>query len=105
MYAEKPNLHRRQKLFTPGNLRTISLDVTSRCNMKCPHCYAETFANAEHIDIDNLQAALDELYELGVFHYVLQGGEPIKDAKRLETILRSCHPDDVYIFRLFLNWG
>ena len=61
MYSEKPKLHRRGKLYKQGNLRAISLDVTPKCNMSCPHCYAETFVHAKPIELDILQKALDEL--------------------------------------------
>ena len=105
MYSEKLKLHERQRLHKPGNLRTISLDVTARCNMKCPHCYAETFVNVKPIDLNILQRALDEAYELGVFHYVLQGGEPIADPRRLEAIIAMCHPDETYINVVSNGWA
>jgi MoaA/NifB/PqqE/SkfB family radical SAM enzyme len=105
MYAEKPLLHARQKAQVAGSLRTIALDVTSHCNMTCPHCYAETFNRVEMIDLDTLGVALEEFYRLGVCHYVLQGGEPITALKRLEFILRHCHPDETYINVVSNGWS
>lgn len=105
MYSKKPKLHKRQRLHKPGNLRTISLDITPRCNMKCAHCYAETFAHVEPIELNILQIAMDEAYEMGVFHYVFQGGEPIEDPERLEAILRMCHPDETYMNVVSNGWG
>ena len=61
MYSEKPKLHARQGLWKPGDLKSISLDVTSKCNMSCPHCYARTFRNRKLVDLDVLKKALDEL--------------------------------------------
>jgi len=104
MYSKKPKLHKRQKLHKPGNLRTLSLDVTPWCNMECPHCYAVTFANVEPIALNILQEAMDEAYEMGVFHYVFQGGEPIVDSARLEAILRMCHPDETYLNVVTNGW-
>lgn len=104
MYALKPQLHERQRRHTPGSLRTIALDVTPRCNMRCPHCYAETFASSRPVEIEVLQRALDECYELGVFHYVLQGGEPISDPERLEQILRACRPEASYLNVVTNGW-
>ncbi|MSN25201.1 MAG: radical SAM protein [Geobacter sp.] len=104
MYALKPKLHERQRNHKPGDLRTVALDVTPRCNMKCPHCYAETFANTEPLDIEILRHAFDEFYELGVYHYVMQGGEPIAHPDRLEAILRMCHPDESYINVVSNGW-
>ena len=104
MYSEKPKLHQRQKKYSPGNLRTISLDVTPRCNMRCSHCYADTFACAEPVFLDVLKHTFDELYELGVFHYVLQGGEPVCDSDRLEVILSYIHPEETYINVVSNGW-
>lgn len=104
MYAEKPKLHSRQKQYTPGTLRTIALDVTPRCNMTCNHCYAETFARVEPVSLAILQRAMDEFYDLGVSHYVFQGGEPIADPERLEAILKMCYPDETYMNVVTNGW-
>ena len=105
MFSEKSNLHARQKKHKPGNLRTLALDITARCNMQCPHCYADTFRNVEPVDLHILQNTLDEAYDLGVYHYVLQGGEPIEDPERLEAILSMIHPDETYINVVTNGWG
>lgn len=105
MYKDKPKLHERQRMARPGQLRTVALDVTPRCNMKCAHCYADTFVNSEPIDLAVVQQALDQFYELGVFHYVLQGGEPIADPDRLEAILRMCKPNESYINVVYNGWA
>jgi MoaA/NifB/PqqE/SkfB family radical SAM enzyme len=72
--------------------------------MTCAHCYAETFRHVEPIALPMLHRALDEFYELGVFHYVLQGGEPITDLERLEFVLAHCHPDESYINVVSNGW-
>jgi MoaA/NifB/PqqE/SkfB family radical SAM enzyme len=105
MYKDKPKLHARQRAHLPGTLRTVALDVTPVCNMKCPHCYAETFVHAKPVDMQVLARALEEFYKLGVFHYVLQGGEPIADPKRLHAILTLCHPDESYINVVSNGWA
>lgn len=105
MYSQKPKLHKRQKAHKMGELRTISLDVTPLCNMKCACCYAETFARVKPVRLDILGKAMDEAYELGVYHYVFQGGEPICDPNRLESILKMCHPDETYINVVTNGWN
>lgn len=97
MYSEKILLHQRQRKYRSGQLRTIALDVTSRCNMNCPHCYAETFNRVSPVEINQLIPVLEEAYQLGVHHYVLQGGEAILDPDRLESIIKNIHPDETYI--------
>jgi MoaA/NifB/PqqE/SkfB family radical SAM enzyme len=104
MYNEKSALHQRQKGHRMGQLRTVSVDVTPKCNMSCPHCYAETFRNSTAVDLKVMVAALKEFHDLGVFHWVLQGGEPIVDATRLEAILLGCYPDESYITVVSNGW-
>ena len=104
MFAEKTKLHKRLKAYKDGSLRTIALDVTSKCNMNCSHCYAETYKNVEPVKLDVLKIALDEAYQLGVFHYVLQGGEPIIDPSRLESIIQMCYPEETYINVVTNGW-
>lgn len=104
MYCEKQKLHQRQKSWKCGQLRTIALDVTSKCNMNCSHCYAYTFKNAKSIDLKSLKKTLDEAYNMGVHHYILQGGEPTCDFNRLEKIIKLCHPDDTYLNVVTNGW-
>ena len=66
MYKEKTKLHRREKEYVSGNLRSIALDVTNKCNMHCKFCYAETFVKKEPIDLSILKKVLEEAYDMGV---------------------------------------
>ncbi len=83
----------------------MAVDVTQSCNMRCPHCYAETFAHVTPAPLDLIGKAMDEFYALGVFHYVLQGGEPVVDPDRLEQYLALCHPDESYINVVTNGWS
>lgn len=105
MYSEKPKLHERQRRHKPGTLRTLAVDVTPLCNMKCSHCYAETFAQVESVPLDVMERALGEACDMGVFHFVLQGGEPVVDPKRLEAIVKACRPDESYINVVSNGWA
>ena len=105
VYADKPLLHARQKARGAPVCGPSRWTVTSHCNMTCSHCYAETFNRVEMVDLDTLGRALDEFHELGVSHYVLQGGEPITTPSRLEYILRRCHPDETYINVVTNGWA
>lgn len=40
---------------------------------------------------------MDELYKLGVFHVVLQGGEPLAYPERLEALAKMCRTDETYM--------
>jgi MoaA/NifB/PqqE/SkfB family radical SAM enzyme len=104
MYSLKPKLHERQKAHQPGALRTVALDVTNRCNLHCDHCYAETFRNTQPISLEVLGHALEELHAMGVYHYVLQGGEPLADLQRLKAILKMIPVDESYINIVTNGW-
>lgn len=105
MYALKKKLHLREKEYKSGNLRSIALDITGKCNMHCKFCYAETFSQKEPVALDVLQKALEEAYEMGVCHYILQGGEVCADYERLKNIISMIHPDETYINIVSNGWG
>ena len=95
MYALKTKLHERQKKYKVGDLQTLVLDVTNKCNMHCKFCYADTFCHKEPVELDVLKHALDEAHDMGVFHYTLMGGEPFADYERLKKIIPMLYPDAV----------
>jgi len=105
MYKDKPLLHKRQKQYVSRSLRTVSLDVTSKCNMNCSKCYAENFINTKDIELEILKKSIDECYSLGVFHYVLQGGEAITKPDRLEAILKMISVKDTFINVVTNGWA
>lgn len=105
MYRLKKRLHEREKAYKLGDLRSIALDVTNKCNMNCRFCYADTFAQKEPIALDILKNALDEAYSMGVCHYILQGGEVLADYDRLKKIIAMVHPDETYINIVSNGWG
>lgn len=104
MYKDKPGLHARQKAYKVGDLRTIAVDVTNRCNMNCSHCYASTFRKHNDIAIEDLKNFFNEAYDLGVYHYVLQGGEAILELERLEQIISMTRPDETYYTVISNGW-
>ena len=104
MYSEKKKLHERERNHRAGELRTIALDVTGKCNMRCKFCYAETFTDKTPVSLDVLKKALDEAYEMGVCHYILQGGEVCADYDRLKAIIEMIYPDETYINIVSNGW-
>ncbi|NDV22108.1 radical SAM/SPASM domain-containing protein [Desulfovibrio sp. JC022] len=105
MFQDKYLLHERQAHNSPEKLRTIALDVTNRCNMSCSHCYASVFKHQPDVDLDFLRRFTQEAYELGVFHYVLQGGEAILEFDRLKSIIEMIHPKETYINVVSNGWA
>ena len=105
MYNNKVGLHKRQKDYKVGDLRTISLDVTNLCNMECKHCYAESFKGCHNIELDVLERFFNDAYSLGAYHYVLHGGEAILEFDRLAAIIQMIYPEETYITVVSNGWA
>jgi radical SAM protein with 4Fe4S-binding SPASM domain len=58
-----------------GALITLQVELTSRCPLKCEHCYNDDRV-ADRLRLERLIALLDEAAELGCLCLSLTGGEP-----------------------------
>lgn len=63
----------------------ILFDPTSACNMHCSGCWAGTYGNRNNLSFEDMDKIITEGKELGVYIYMLTGGEPLV---RKEDILR-----------------
>ncbi len=58
-------------------LDTICVRVTTKCNMKCRHCWAPFSLKATDIDLNELTNFISRLKStIGLKHVSLSGGEP-----------------------------
>ncbi len=73
--------HKNKDIFTP---KSIVLEPTLKCNLKCKQCYAPN--EDKIIDPELFQSLVDQARELGIYRYVLMGGEPTLKEVR-DTIL------------------
>ena len=55
-------------------LYSVQLEVTTKCNWRCRHCYIPTHDN-EGMSIESITKLFAELREMGVFELTLTGGE------------------------------
>ena len=74
--------------------RSLSLEITARCNLRCRYCYFFDNPAVEYRDLptDEWLRFFDELGSLGVMKVTLAGGEPFirKDLPALiEGIVRN----------------
>lgn len=53
---------------------SVTIEVTTACNLRCTHCYIPNHGNAE-LSFDTLAQIFYQLRELGTFELVLTGGE------------------------------
>jgi MoaA/NifB/PqqE/SkfB family radical SAM enzyme len=82
--AEKTrNRLRSKKLRIPP---VLIMSITSRCNLTCTGCYAAAtgttknanphLSNQSQLDLESWRSIITEARELGVFGFILAGGEP-----------------------------
>ena len=62
-------------LAPPINLKTAYLEITTRCNLNCLHCYVDK-THPREIDLETMFDIFDKLVEMRVKNVVLFGGEP-----------------------------
>lgn len=79
------------EILSYGYLYAFHIDITSKCNLRCKHCYHpfDEYKDHSQISLDDIKTLLHNLYELRVFRLTISGGEPFLRAD-LEEILKEC---------------
>lgn len=55
----------------------VPIEITSRCNLRCKHCYGEFPRKDRHeMSFSDIKMIIDKLYNAGVFRFEIGGGEP-----------------------------
>ena len=68
-----------------------NLEITEICNVKCKHCYnpwRDESMGINELDLIKIQKVLKQLKEMGVFHVILSGGEPMSNFKVLKAAMK-----------------
>lgn len=55
---------------------SVDVFITSRCNLKCVHCFSAANA-AVDLSLEDLQSIFDQLEKMGVLEVRINGGEPL----------------------------
>ncbi len=71
----------------------VDLQITTKCNLSCPHCYANSSLNGKHISLKEVKRVIQECQKMGVFEIALGGGEP------------TMHPDFEKILKMIRKSG
>ncbi|MFX1429537.1 MAG: radical SAM/SPASM domain-containing protein [Promethearchaeota archaeon] len=83
----------------------LILSITSNCNLKCAGCYAAatgTLCNQttrKTLDLEQWTKIISEARELGVFAFIIAGGEPFL----MPNLLKICEEFKDRLFLIFTN--
>lgn len=78
----------------------ILFDPTSACNMHCAGCWAGTYGNKHNLSFEDMDRIVTEGKELGVYLYMLTGGEPLV---RKADILKLAEKHNDVEFSIYTN--
>lgn len=78
----------------------ILFDPTAACNLRCTGCWAAEYGNEMRLDYPAMEKIIREGKELGIYMYILSGGEPLV---RKDEIIRLCEEHSDCMFLSFTN--
>ena len=78
----------------------ILFDPTAACNLHCTGCWAAEYGKGISLDYATMQKIIRQGKELGIYMYILSGGEP---TVRKDDILRLAEENDDCMFLSFTN--
>lgn len=78
----------------------ILFDPTSACNMHCQGCWSGTYGRKYNLSFDDMDKIVTEGKELGVYFYMMTGGEPLV---RKDDIIKLAKKHSDAYFALFTN--
>ncbi len=78
----------------------ILFDPTSACNMHCIGCWAGTYGHKFNLSFEDMDKIVTEGKELGVYLYMMTGGEPLV---RKKDILKLAQKHNDVEFSIYTN--
>lgn len=70
-------------------LTNVHIEITSRCNERCVHCYIPGGSRNFEIELSTFEDVLRQCKKMNVLHLTISGGEPMLH-KSLVDMLRLC---------------
>ena len=78
----------------------ILMDPTSACNLHCTGCWAAEYGNKLNLTLDEMDSVICQGKELGVYFYMLTGGEPLV---RKKDVIELCRKHNDCVFLAYTN--
>lgn len=76
-------LHEHVRLSSPT---LVGLDVTSRCNMRCAHCFLGDRHIEDELNTNDITELIDQLKDMDVYQIYIMGGEPFLRKDMMQII-------------------
>jgi len=71
------------------NLHTIIFAITSKCRLRCKHCFEwDNLSSEEYLSVDELKEVVSKIKKIGINHIQFSGGEPLERYSDLLELLR-----------------
>lgn len=88
-----------------GNkLQDLHLEITSRCNMRCLHCYqGDCYPISNNLTLQEIKNVISEAKKMGVENIAISGGEPLLLIEQLDEIIRCIEDNCMRFSALFTN--
>ncbi len=80
--------------------RSLLIDPTSSCNLKCKGCWAADYDNGDNLSYEKMDDILTQSEKLGVLDCLMTGGEPLI---RKKDIVKLCEKHRRTQFGVFTN--
>lgn len=78
----------------------ILMDPTSACNLHCTGCWAAEYGNKLNLTFEEMDSVITQGKELGVYFYMLTGGEPMV---RKKDVIALCKKHNDCVFLAYTN--
>jgi len=71
-------------------LTNLHIEITSKCNERCVHCYIPHDNKVKHIEPDLFYNVLEQCKKMNLLHVTLSGGEPMMH-NNFSDFLKKCN--------------
>ena len=100
---EKPLVYKKliqlDKKMASGEAVAPVIEIAYRydCNLNCQHCFAARFARkGRSLNVKNLEDLAAQAASLGVYQFILQGGEPLYWSD-FDDVVKAIRPKEFYL--------